>query len=148
MKTVQQKYTKRKILKNNQTSNSDIQLPKLFQMIVSEGKQSSEKNEIAFNNFEQLLVEAIDESLSSLGSSAKHAIYYHLENLFNIKKSEIPFKIEEFTIAIEDIFGEGAQLLEIQMMKCLHQKVGTPFKQIPMKDELVFTDYMLAHKML
>lgn len=147
MKTVQRKYTKRNT-SNKQTSNTDIQLPKLFQMIISEEKQTSEKNETTSNKFEQLLAEAIDESFSSLGSSAKHAIYYHLENLFNIKKSEIPYKIEEFTIAIEDIFGEGAQLLEIQMMKCLHQKVGTPFKQIPMKDELVFTDYMLAHKML
>lgn len=148
MKTVQQKYTKRKISKNRQTSNSDIQLSKLFQIIISEEKQSTEKNETPYYKFEQLLAEAVDESLSSLGSSAKQAIYYHLEKLFHIKKAEIPFKIEEFTIAIEDIFGEGAQLLEIQMMKCLHQKVGTPFKHIPMKDELVFTDYMLAHKMV
>lgn len=148
MKTVQQKYTKRKSTINKRSPKADIQFTELLNRILSEEKQFNEKKETPHNGFEQLLTEAVDESLSSLGSSAKQAIYYHLENLFNIKKEEIPLKIEEFSIAIEDIFGEGAKLLEIQMMKRLHQKASTPFKYIPMKDELVFTDYMCAYKMI
>ena len=34
--------------------------------------------------FEKLLVEAIDESLSSLGDSPKQSILFHLENTFKI----------------------------------------------------------------
>jgi hypothetical protein len=148
MKTVQQKYTKGKTTKNEHLLKADIQFTELLNKILSEEKQYNGKKELQNNGFEQLIAESIDESLSSLGPSAKQAVYYHLEKLFNIKKSEIPLKIEEFSIAIEDIFGEGAKLLEIQMMKRLHQKACTPFKYIPTKEELVFTDYMRAYKMI
>jgi len=54
--------------------------------------------------FEKLLVEAIDESLSSLGESPKQAILFHLENTFNIKKQEIPDQIASFDVALQKIF--------------------------------------------
>jgi len=43
-------------------------------------------------DFEKLLLEAIDDALSSLGETPKHAIYYHLEKSFNVKKQEIPYR--------------------------------------------------------
>jgi len=36
--------------------------------------------------FEKLLLDAVDEGLAWLGESASRAIYYHLENDFNIKR--------------------------------------------------------------
>ena len=55
--------------------------------------------------FEKLLIEAIDESFSSLGESPKQAILFHLENTFKIKKQEIPNKIDSFDHAIKKLFG-------------------------------------------
>jgi len=40
--------------------------------------------------FENLLTEAVDEGLASLGESAKQAIYFHLENKFKIAKKRHP----------------------------------------------------------
>ena len=83
-------------------------------------------------DFEELLLEAIDDGLSLLGESSKEVIYYHLRKTFKMNKQDIPYKIEEFINAIEKIFGAGAKILEIQIMQCLFKKVGyklRPFSQ-------------------
>lgn len=94
--------------------------------------------------FKNVLLEAVDEGLSSLGDSAKLAIYVYLEKNFKIKKQQIPSKINEFTNAIETIFGNGAKYLEIQIMKHLYEKLGHNFKYFPEKDDLLFTEYVEA----
>jgi hypothetical protein len=104
------------------------------------------KKETANGDFERLLLEAIDESLASLGDFAKYVIYFCLERRFQMKKREIPSKVDEFADAIEKILGEGAKLLEIQIMRLLHEKVQGSFKYYPMKGELVFTEYIQALK--
>jgi hypothetical protein len=75
-------------------------------------------------DFDKLLLEAVDEGLSSLGESSRQAIYYHLNRSFNIRKEEIPNRIIAFTQAIESIFGVGAHLVEILVMRRLREKVG------------------------
>ena len=74
-------------------------------------------------NFEQILLEAIDEALLSLGENVKTSIYFHLDDLFKIKKQEIPFRIDDFSRALARIFGLGAQSLEIMFMKSLQSKL-------------------------
>ncbi len=96
-------------------------------------------------DFEKLLLEAVDEGLSSLGDSSKRAIYFHLEKSFNIRREEIPGKIEVFAEAIEKVFGSGADFLEILIMKRLHEKVGTRFKLHETTD-FAFADYMATVK--
>jgi hypothetical protein len=75
-------------------------------------------------DFEKLMLEAIDEGLSSLGESSKEAIYFHLEKTFDIKREEIPDRVSAFSQAIENIFGAGAGCLEILIMQRLYEKVG------------------------
>jgi len=79
-------------------------------------------------DFEKFLLEAVDESLASLGESSKQAIYFHIERSFNIKKKEIPYKIKTFAKAIEKMFGLGANFLEILVMKKLYEKIGEVFE--------------------
>lgn len=94
-------------------------------------------------DFEKLLLEAVDEGLSSLGEPSKQAIYFHLERGFNIKKQEIPYRVEAFVKAIEKIFGLGANFLEILIMKRLYEKIGRVF-ELQESTELVFTKYIAA----
>jgi len=96
-------------------------------------------------DFEKLLLEAVDEGLSSLGDSSKEAIYFHLDKSFNIKKEQIPGKIEAFAEAIENIFGIGANFLEIVIMKQLYRKVGGTFEWNDAA-KLAFTEYVTATK--
>lgn len=95
-------------------------------------------------SFEELLLGAVDEALSSLGDSSKQAIYFHLEKIFGINKQDIPYKIVEFANAIEKIFGLGAKFLEIQIMKRLYERLGPVFKYFPDRDDLVLTEYVAA----
>jgi len=96
-------------------------------------------------NFKTLLLKAIDEELSSLGESSRQAIYFHLEKSFNIKKQEIPNKIDVFADAIEQIFGVGASFLEILIMKRLYEKVEREFELNDSAD-FAFTEYITAAK--
>ena len=120
-----------------------ISEPKLQHDIGEEGFTLESSRD---RGFKKLLLEAVDEGLSSLGNSSKQAIYFHLEKTFKIKKQDIPNRIEEFTNAIEKIFGHGAKILEIQIMKLLYEKVGHDFEYFPEKDELLFTEYVSAIK--
>ncbi len=95
-------------------------------------------------DFEKLLLEAVDEQLTSLGESSKQALYFHLEKGFNIKKHEIPRKTEAFVGAMEKILGQGADYLEILIMKRLHSKIGLEVKLST--PNLTFTEYVEAAK--
>lgn len=75
------------------------------------------------NTFEHILLEAIEEALSGLGENVKKAVFFHLEENFNIKEKEIPQRIGDFQAALEQVFGLGARNLEILFMKSLHSKI-------------------------
>jgi hypothetical protein len=79
-------------------------------------------------SFNKILLAAIDEALALLGESVKTSVYSSLEETYNIKKREIPLKINDFSSALEKIFGLGARTLEILFMKNLHAKVGVTCK--------------------
>lgn len=99
------------------------------------------------HDFKELLLEAVDAALSPLGDSSKQAIYFYLEKNFTVKKQDIPNKIEEFTNAIEEIFGYGAKILEVEIMKHLYVKIGSTFEYFPEKDDLLFVEYINAARM-
>jgi hypothetical protein len=94
--------------------------------------------------FEDLLLEAIDEGLSSLGASGKQAIYAFLQGSFQIDKPDIPYRLEEFVDAIEKLFGLGAKFLEVLIMKRIHEKLGQVFKYDKEPQDLIFTEYVEA----
>lgn len=75
-------------------------------------------------DFEKLMLDAVDEGLSSLGESSKQAIYFHLERSFDLRREEIPDRIGAFSQAMENIFGAGAGCLEVLIMQRLYEKVG------------------------
>jgi len=115
---------------------------------ASESKTSSSPNNVNKKtmDFEELLREAIDEGLSLLGESAKQVVYFHLEKTFKMNRLDIPYRIEEFIDAIGRIFGTGAKILEIQIMKCLFKKVGCTIKHYPERNGLEFAEYVEAVK--
>jgi hypothetical protein len=92
-------------------------------------------------DFEKLLLQAVDEGLSSLGQSSKQSIYFHLDKNFNIKRQQIPTRIKDFENAVETIFGLGANFLEIAIMKQLHEKVGQEAKW-HLSNDLTFSKYV------
>ena len=99
------------------------------------------------HDFKELLLEAVDTALSSLGDSSKQAIYFYLEKNFTVEKQEIPNKVEEFANAIEEMLGYGAKILEVEIMKQLYMRIGNGFEYFPEKEDLLFVDYIDAARM-
>jgi hypothetical protein len=95
------------------------------------------------SDFEKTIIQAVDESFSLLGKHGKQAIYNHLENAFNIKKQDIPSKIEDFTHAIEQTFGGAARLIEMKIIQSLHDRVQD-FTYFPKKRDIIFTEYVAS----
>jgi hypothetical protein len=98
-------------------------------------------------NFKELLLESVDDGLSVLGDSGKQVVYYHLEENFKIKRQDIPYKIKEFTDAIERIFGAGAKILEIKIMRSLFKKGGYALKKYLKLQNLTFIEYVTTAKL-
>lgn len=98
---------------------------------------------MAGKTFDELLLEAVDEALSSLGDSAKQSIYFHLQDKFKISREDIPKRIKEFAEGLEKIFGIGARFLEIMIMKRLYAHIGKPLEWNE-NEEFVFVNYVEA----
>jgi hypothetical protein len=93
-------------------------------------------------SFEELLLTVLEEEFSSLGEGCKQVIYFHLEKEFMLNKKNIPSRIGDFSEAIENIFGIGAQVLEIRIMKNLFKKIGHPFPYFQYQKSLEFAEYI------
>ncbi|MGA3059625.1 MAG: hypothetical protein ABSD92_04570 [Candidatus Bathyarchaeia archaeon] len=78
--------------------------------------------------FEAVVLEAVDEAFSTLGETAKTSIYFHLEHKFFIQEKDIPYMIDDFSYALERVFGMAAKHLEILIMKKLHEKITCSYK--------------------
>ena len=91
------------------------------------------------NNLRKILLEAVEEGLSSLGDSPKQAIFFHLEASFKISKDKIPANLTEFAKALEKIFGPGAPYLEKLIVKCLYEKLGLKLEE---EETWNFLDYI------
>jgi hypothetical protein len=138
-------YNLNPISKGSQTQNPET-VTKIHELKKQRGFNS--KNREAENKkFEEVLLEAINEGFSLLGESSKQAVYFHLEKTLKMKRQDIPYRIEEFTEAIEKLFGAGAKILEIQIMRCLFKKIGYKFKHYPKQKNLTFTEYIAAVKL-
>ncbi len=59
----------------------------------------------------RFLMQAVDEGLGMLGEPARKIIYRKLERDFRICPADIPVKFEQFSWALKEIFGPGADVL-------------------------------------
>jgi hypothetical protein len=95
--------------------------------------------------FGKILLDSIDEAFLTLGESARSMIYLQLESKFAIPKGDIPDRTEDFSDALEQVFGVAARQLEILIMKCLNEKVDCTYKWVGPKwlvPDLTFTKYV------
>jgi len=95
-----------------------------------------------YREFDRLLQKAIDDALISLGESVRQAIYFHIENKFNVPGDSVPENLEAFQLGLEKIFGAGARFIEILIMKNLYSKIGLPLEINNL--QLEFIEYVNA----
>ncbi|MBS7655770.1 hypothetical protein KEJ50_04625 [Candidatus Bathyarchaeota archaeon] len=79
--------------------------------------------------FQEALLNAIDETLLTLGESVKQAIYYHIKQKYNITREEVLIKLKEFYKALEEIFGFGVKILEKLIVKNFYRRINLNFEE-------------------
>ncbi len=73
--------------------------------------------------FDNLLIESIDETLTLLGEPVKNEFYQQLNVKFNIEKTDIPQRLEDFSHILHKVFGLGASRLEVKFLRNLDSKI-------------------------
>ncbi len=105
---------------------------------------TTENSKVKIEGFNRLLLEVVDEVFSMLGESAKKVVYKHLEKKFKIRREDIPNKIWMFSHAVEKLFGAGARLIEINIMRRLYEKIDDNFTYYPEREDVAFAEYISA----
>jgi hypothetical protein len=76
--------------------------------------------------FNTLLLQAIDETLNTLGKTVSQSIYRQLKEQYDLNPQDIPAKISEFQEGLEALFGSGARYIEVLIIQNLYVKTGLP----------------------
>jgi hypothetical protein len=103
-------------------------------MATTEDKNSTEITSKQFDNF---LIEAIDETLSLLGATVKNEFYLRLQVNFNMEKNDIPQRLVEFLFILHRIFNLGASRLEVKFLRNLDLK-------IPVSSKCIINDWSVS----
>jgi len=77
----------------------------------------------------KVLLEAVDEGLLVPGEIVRAAIYERLERSYQVKRGEIPEKLETFQLALEDLLGKSAKVMEKLIAKSLYRRLELNFIQ-------------------
>ncbi len=94
----------------------------------------TKRKKITVLEFNGLFQDILEETLSYLGESAKQAIYYHLEHKFGIRRVEIPDRVEDFSAAMDKLFGLSNKSIEAVLVQKLYGKVGCEFRPASIGD--------------
>jgi len=104
-------------------NKSQTFIPKEADVLPSDEKLSQD-------NFNKVLVEAIDEGFSLLGPLPREAILHILEASFQMKKEDIPLNLAKFTDFLETTFGSGTQYMEGIIVNRLCKKLDLPLENL------------------
>jgi hypothetical protein len=92
-------------------------------------------------NFIEALRESVDDALSVLGEEAKQAIYCYLRKC-GLTQHEIPYRIDEFSEALEALFGTAAKIIQTLIMKELYKRIKKPIEILGNSTNLSFKSYI------
>jgi CRISPR/Cas system endoribonuclease Cas6 (RAMP superfamily) len=100
---------------------------------------------VTTSELDRLLVESLDESFAAiLGEIPKKTLFDFLEKNRAITKNRIPEKLNEFTTAMETVFGATAsKVLESIVVKGLYSKLALTYIERP---DWRLLDYMTEAK--
>ena len=85
------------------------------------------------------LVLAVDEALLVPGEIVRTAIYERIERSYQVKRDEIPEKLETFHRALQDLLGVGGKVMEKLIVRGLYRRLGLSFEK---HDGWTLVDYV------
>jgi len=101
-----------------------------------------EQKKVISTNSYSIILEAIDESFAIYINSKKFNIFLYLEEEYGLNKQNILNNINKFVDIVENLFGSGAQLIEIKIIELINKKICA-FAYNPPNGELIFKKYLV-----
>jgi hypothetical protein len=75
------------------------------------------------------LLDAVDYGLLAPGEIVRAAIYERIEGTYQVRRDEIPDKLDTFHNALQDLLGKGAQVVRRLIVKDLYGRLGLKFTE-------------------
>lgn len=96
---------------------------------------------------QEVLLQAIDDALLVPGEIVPVAIYDRIERSYQIRREEIPEKLELFHKALQQLLGVGARVMEKSISKNLYRRFKLNFDEHENWTLLDYVDHAKkAHK--
>jgi len=77
--------------------------------------------------FRGVLLQAVDDGLLVASEIVRAVIYDRLQRTYQIRREEIPEKLELFHTALRDLLGAGCEILEKLIVKNLYRRLSLDF---------------------
>jgi hypothetical protein len=87
------------------------------------------------------LVQAVDEGLLVPGRFVRAAIYERLERSYQLRREEIPERLDTFHQALLDLLGGGGKVMEKLIAKNLYSRLGLSLVEHEKWTLLNYVDY-------
>ena len=78
---------------------------------------------------EEALLQAIDNGLLALGEIVRDTLYDRFDKKYQLKREEIPEKLDSFHKALQVMLGAGARVIETQIAKSLVSRLDLNFTE-------------------
>jgi hypothetical protein len=88
---------------------------------------------MAAEEFDRLVLEAVDQAFQSLGGGVTQALWYYIERTAGLRREEVPQRMEELFVALDRLLGPGALVLKRLIVRNLHSRL--PENLIPLSLE-------------
>jgi len=79
--------------------------------------------------FSEALLRAVDDALVVPGEVVRKAIYQHLEDNYEVRREEIPEKLDTFHKAKQAALGKAASVLGRMIARNLYAHLGLNFRE-------------------
>ena len=95
-------------------------------------------------SFNEIVCQAIDETLKELVGSRAEAVYLHLKYKFGVDRNELPYRIDTLCYVLEYAFGvKAAHVVERRVVKKLFYRIRLPFND---QEGLTLGDFLKLAK--
>ncbi|MGB9024301.1 MAG: hypothetical protein WCC94_12830 [Candidatus Bathyarchaeia archaeon] len=82
---------------------------------------------IESSGLKEVLLHAIDDGLAVPGEIVRTAIYDRIERSYQLRREEIPEKLETFHRGLQELLGAAAKVMEKLIAKNLYRRLGLSF---------------------
>jgi len=75
------------------------------------------------------LLDAVDYGLLALGEIVRATIYERIERSYQVRREEIPDKLDTFHKALQELLGKGAEVVRRLIAKNLYSRLDLKFTE-------------------